>query len=41
MREEGLFYDTQKRGFLHACSDKGRLIIDQQACEQEHPVMML
>ena len=41
MKEEGLFYDTQKCGFSHAYRDRGRLMIDQQVCEQEHPVMML
>jgi hypothetical protein len=39
MKEEGLVYDTEKHGFLHAYSDKGRLIIDQQPCEHEHSAM--
>jgi hypothetical protein len=41
MKEEGLFYDTQKRGFLHVYTDKRRLIIDEQVCPHEHSVMMI
>jgi len=41
MKEEGLFYDTYKRGFLHVYSDKGRLIIDEQPCQHEHSVMVV
>jgi hypothetical protein len=41
MKEEGLFYDAQKRGSLHVYSDKGRLIIDKQPCEHEHSVMVV
>ena len=36
MKEEGLFYDSQRRGFLHIYRDNGRLIIDQEPCRHEH-----
>ena len=41
MKEEGLLYDTEKRGFLHVYRDEGRLIIDKQPCQHEHSVMVM
>jgi hypothetical protein len=41
MREEGLFYDWQKRGFLHVYSDNGRLIIDKEPCQHDHTEMVV
>ncbi len=41
MREEGLFYDWQRRGFLHIYSDNGRLIVDQEPCQHEHTQMVV
>ena len=40
MREEGLFYDWQKRGFLHVYTDNGRLII-KDPCQHEHTQMVV
>ncbi|MGO8989199.1 MAG: hypothetical protein ACLQHW_10040 [bacterium] len=41
MREEGLFYDRQSRGFLHVYSDNGRLIFDKEPCRHEHTQMVV
>jgi hypothetical protein len=41
MKEEGLFYDWQERGFLHVYSDNGRLIIDKEPCHHEHTEMVV
>ncbi len=41
MREEGLFYDPQRRGFLHVYSDKGKLIVDHEPCRHEHTQMVV
>jgi hypothetical protein len=41
MREEGLFYDWQRRGFLHLYSDNGKLIVDQEPCRHEHTQMVV
>ncbi|MGB7574056.1 MAG: hypothetical protein WBN53_09375 [Thermodesulfobacteriota bacterium] len=41
MREEGLFYDWQLRGFLHVYSDNGRLIIDKEPCQHDHTEMVV
>jgi len=41
MREEGLFYDWQRHGFLHAYRDHGRLMVDQEPCQHEHTQMMV
>jgi hypothetical protein len=39
MREEGLVYDGQRRGFLHIYSDSGKLILDREPCQHEHTQM--
>jgi hypothetical protein len=41
MREEGLLYDPQRRGFLHVNRDNGRLIIDSEPCRHEHTQMVV
>jgi hypothetical protein len=41
MREEGLLYDPQRRGFLHVNRDNGRLIIDKEPCQHEHTQMVV
>ncbi len=41
MKEEGLFYDSQRRGFLHVYSSNGRLIIDEEPCQHEHTQMVV
>ena len=41
LREKNPFYHTQKDGFLHVYSVKGRRIIDEQTRQHEHPVMMI
>ena len=36
MKEEGLLYDVESRGFLHIYRDDGKVIIDSQPCDHEH-----
>lgn len=41
MREEGLFYDYQRHGFLHVYSDQGKLSFDREPCRHEHTQMVV
>jgi hypothetical protein len=41
VREEGLVYDPERRGFLHVNTNNGRLIVDSEPCQHEHTPMMV
>ncbi len=41
MKEEGLLYDAESGGFLHIYSDDGKLVVDRQPCQHEHPMPMI
>lgn len=39
MRGEGLLFDGQSGRFFHVYSEKGKVIIEKQPCQHEHPIM--